>query len=55
MREFEGKCANTRFKVNTAKNKVMRIGVGDEEMWREKWRCRSGGNGNLRRWMNSNI
>ena len=55
VREFEGKCTNTRLKVNPAKNKVMRIGVGDEEMWREKWRCRSGGNGNLKRWMNSNI
>ena len=37
VREFERKYANTRLKVNPAKNKVMRIGVGDEEMWREEW------------------
>lgn len=41
VREFEGKCANTRLKFNPAKNKVMRIGGGDEEMWREELVCRS--------------
>ena len=35
VREFEGKCANTRLKVNPAKNKVIRIGGGYEKMWRD--------------------
>src|ERR1044072_2673943 len=35
--EFEGKCANMRLKVNQEKNKVIRIGGGDEEMWSEEW------------------
>ena len=37
VREFEGKCANKRLKVNQEKNKVIRIGGGDEEMWKEEW------------------
>src|ERR1051325_218590 len=37
VREFEGKCASMRLKVNPAKSKVMRIGGGDEEMWKEEW------------------
>ena len=36
LREFGRKCANMRLKVNPAKIKVMRIGGGDEEMWREE-------------------
>src|ERR1700755_1310076 len=51
VREFEGKSANMRLKVNPAKIKVKKIGGGDE-MWREE---EGGGKGNLRRWMNSNI
>src|ERR1044072_5405006 len=42
VREFNGKCANMRLKVIPAKSKIMRIGGGDEEMWREEWGCRSG-------------
>lgn len=37
VREFEGRCANKRLKVNQEKNKVIRIGGGDEEMWKEEW------------------
>src|ERR1700755_252064 len=37
VREFEGKCANMRLKVNPAKSKVMRIAGGEKEMWREEW------------------
>ena len=44
VREFGVKCANMRLKVIPAKSKVMRIGGGDEEMWREEMGvCRSGG------------
>ena len=49
VREFEGKCANTRLKVNPAENKVIRIGGGDEKMWREEWGVQKFGDGNLRR------
>ena len=49
VREFEGKCANTRLKVNPAKNKVIRIEGEDEKMWREEWGVQKFGDGNLRR------
>src|ERR1700755_2283263 len=37
VREFEEKCTNMTLKVIPAKRKVMRIGGGDEEIWREEW------------------
>src|SRR6201990_2990018 len=55
VREFEGKCASMRLKVNPAKSKVMRIGGGDEEMWKEEWGGVEVGGRKLEGSMNSNI
>ena len=53
--ELGRKCPNMRLKVNPAKSKVMRIGGGMRRCGRKDEGVLQWEEGNLRRWINSNI